>query len=142
MFKSGGTPGDLNGFLDAGSHIRGELHFEDTFRVDGAITGKVVSKGDFVIGERGRVQGDIYARRVFVSGEVKGKIVATERLEVAVQGRVEGEIESPSFYLEDGAFFQGKCAMGPVTSRPDRAVATPELAPDGAQPRPKAVKAG
>lgn len=138
MFKTGGAPGDLNGFLDAGSHIRGELHFEDTFRVDGAITGKVVSKGDFVIGERGRVEGDIYARRVFVSGRVKGKIVATERLEVAVQGRVEGEIESPSFYLEDGAFFQGKCSMGPV----DASASRKPLPGDGIQAGPKAVKAG
>ena len=39
MFKGPrGTQGDLNGFLDAGSHMHGELRFEDTFRIDGKLT--------------------------------------------------------------------------------------------------------
>ena len=43
IFKTDGERGDLNGFLDAGSHIEGALHFDDTFRIDGRLSGKVVS---------------------------------------------------------------------------------------------------
>ena len=53
MFKGDEAKGELNGFLDAGSHIQGELHFEDTFRIDGKVTGKIQSAGDLVVGERG-----------------------------------------------------------------------------------------
>ena len=68
------TKGDINGFLDAGSHLTGELHFEDTFRVDGKVTGTIISKGDLVVGEPGCVEGEIEVARIFVSGTVSGKM--------------------------------------------------------------------
>ncbi len=36
--------GELNGFLDRGASFKGELEFEDTMRIDGRFTGKIVSK--------------------------------------------------------------------------------------------------
>ena len=54
MTKARGS-GELNGFLDEGSKIRGELRFEDTFRIDGQLDGKTTSKGDLIVGEKGRV---------------------------------------------------------------------------------------
>ena len=35
IFKSEGKQSDLNGFLDSGSHVHGELRFQTSFRVDG-----------------------------------------------------------------------------------------------------------
>ena len=43
MMKS--ARGDLNGFLDEGSHIKGELHFEDTFKISGKVTRRKVVTG-------------------------------------------------------------------------------------------------
>ena len=111
IFKSDEASGDLNGFLDAGSHIRGELSFENTFRVDGKITGTVKSKGDLVIGEGGIVDGEIEAGRIYVSGTVKGEVKARERVEIGVSGRVEADLFTPALVIEDGAFFQGRCTM-------------------------------
>ena len=31
----------LNGFLDKGSHLRGDLTFEESFRIDGKFEGKI-----------------------------------------------------------------------------------------------------
>ena len=51
-FKSdgGGNQSDLNGFLDSGSHVEGELRFETSFRVDGKFTGEVHTPGDLIVG--------------------------------------------------------------------------------------------
>ena len=103
--------GDLNGFLDAGSHINGELHFEDTFRIDGKLTGKVVSEGDLVVGEQGQVEGEIAVGRVFVSGVVRGTITASQRAELTAGGKVYADIEAPALVIEEGAFFEGSCRM-------------------------------
>jgi cytoskeletal protein CcmA (bactofilin family) len=103
--------GDLNGFLDAGSDMRGELHFEDTFRIDGHFTGTVNSSGDLIVGLGGEVEGELHVAQVFVSGTVKGKISAAKRVEVATTGRVFASIETPSLVIEDGAIFNGQCAM-------------------------------
>jgi len=111
IFKSDSSRGDLNGFLDAGSHMRGELHFDDTFRVDGKLTGKVISEGDLVIGERGEVEGELEVGRVFISGIFRGTIKAARRIEVTAGGRLLADIDAPALVLEEGAFFEGRCAM-------------------------------
>jgi cytoskeletal protein CcmA (bactofilin family) len=109
--KSDGSHGDLNGFLDAGSHIQGDLHFEDTFRIDGRLTGKVTSKGDLIVGDGGRIEGEIEAGRVYVSGVVKGLIRASRRLEIAQRGKVYADVQTTALIIEEGAFFEGRCAM-------------------------------
>lgn len=111
IFKSDRSQGELNGFLDAGSHIQGELHFEDTFRVDGRLTGKVVSKGDLVVGERGEIDGEIEVGRVFISGTVRGSVQASQRVEITAGARAYANLKTPSLVIEDGAFFEGGCAM-------------------------------
>lgn len=109
--KGQGGGGDLNGFLDAGSDLRGELLFEDTFRIDGHFTGTIVSNGDLIVGLGGEVDGEIRVARVFISGTVKGKVFASTRVELAANGQVLATIETPSLVIEDGALFNGQCAM-------------------------------
>jgi cytoskeletal protein CcmA (bactofilin family) len=111
MKLKGTAAGDLNGFLDAGSHIQGELHFDDTFRIDGRLTGKVVSEGDLVVGVGGEVEGEVCVGRVFVSGTVRGRVHASRRLEISANGRVYADLETPSLVVEDGAFVEGSCSM-------------------------------
>ena len=111
MFKSSGSQGDLNGFLDAGSHMTGELHFEDTFRIDGRFTGTIVSDGDLIVGDRGDVDGEIRVCRVYVSGTVRGSLRASERVEVTAAGKVLADVHTPSLTIDDGAFFEGRCSM-------------------------------
>ncbi|MCG8455848.1 MAG: polymer-forming cytoskeletal protein [Holophagales bacterium] len=118
MFKSSSAQGELNGFLDAGSHMSGELRFEDTFRIDGNLSGSIVSDGDLVVGERGEVEGEIEVRRVFVSGTVRGTLRATERVELTSTAKVFADLFAPVLTVEEGAFFEGRCSMSHQGSRP------------------------
>lgn len=112
-FKSdgGGKQNDLNGFLDTGSHVEGELRFETAFRVDGKFTGKVNTAGDLIVGEGGEVEGDLRVGQIFISGTVKGTIRAAKKIQIASRGKVFAEIDTPALVVEDGAFFQGRCTM-------------------------------
>ncbi len=109
--KKTGVKGDLNGFLDAGSFIEGALHFEDTFRLDGRLKGRIVSRGDLVVGAHGDVEADIEVGRIFVSGTVRGSVLAHQRVEIAAGGKLLADIETPSLVVEDGATLQGQCDM-------------------------------
>lgn len=111
MFKAGSSQGELNGFLDAGSHMQGELQFEDTFRIDGRLTGKVVSLGDLIVGEKAEVEGEIDVGRLFVSGTLRGSVRAAKYVEVASSGKVFADLKAPSLVIEDGAFYVGHCSM-------------------------------
>ena len=111
IFKSDGKQSDLNGFLDKGSHVEGNLRFQTTFRIDGKFTGKVHSDGDLVVGDGGEVEGDLVAGQVFISGTVRGTIRAGRRVQITPTGKVFAEIDTPSLSIEDGALFEGTCTM-------------------------------
>jgi cytoskeletal protein CcmA (bactofilin family) len=108
--KNGGGKSQLNGFLDAGSHLRGELHFDDTFRIDGKLTGKVDSDGDLYVGQGGEVEGEVRVGRLFVTGKIDAKIQA-QRVEVAAGGQLRGEVSTPCLVIDEGAIFEGQARM-------------------------------
>jgi cytoskeletal protein CcmA (bactofilin family) len=122
MKAKNGNKSQLNGFLDAGSHLRGELHFEDTFRIDGRLTGKVDSDGDLYVGEHGEVEGEVRVGRLFVTGKVQA-IVQAQRVEVAPGGQLRGEVTTPCLVIDEGAFFEGLSRM--VVAEPAAAPAKP-----------------
>ena len=109
--RSSSSQGELNGFLDAGSHIKGTLHFEDTFRIDGKVTGNVESDGHLIVGEKGEVDGEVDVRRVSVSGTVRGQLKARERLEITSLGRVYADLTTPVLTVEEGALLEGSIFM-------------------------------
>ena len=117
IFKSEGKQGDLNGFLDNGSHLQGELRFDASFRVDGKLTGTVRSEGDLIVGDSGEIEGEISVGQIFVSGTVKGTIRALRRIQIAPHGKVFAELDTPSLVIEDGATFEGRCSMNRETVR-------------------------
>jgi cytoskeletal protein CcmA (bactofilin family) len=114
----------LNGFLDSGSHLRGDLHFEDTFRIEGRLTGKVDSRGDLYVGEQGEVEGEVRVGRLFVSGKVQA-VVQAQRVEVAAGGALRGEVETPSLVIDEGAIFEGQSRMVEVAAAKESSAGKP-----------------
>jgi cytoskeletal protein CcmA (bactofilin family) len=101
----------LNGFVDSGCTLKGELEFATSFRVDGRIEGIIRSRAELVIGEDGAVEGEIEVARCLVGGEVRGIVRGTEKVVLHPSARVWGEIHAPVVVMEDGAFLEGKVAM-------------------------------
>jgi cytoskeletal protein CcmA (bactofilin family) len=109
--------GTLNGFLDRGARFEGTLFFEDTFRIDGVLKGKVVSKNELIIGDGAAIDAEIHVGRLSVSGNVRGVVYARERVEVHAGARLQAEIHTPSLLVEDGAIIQGPVETGPQVGR-------------------------
>jgi cytoskeletal protein CcmA (bactofilin family) len=112
---------DLNGFLDEGTEVNGELRFRDALRVDGRIKGRIVSDNILIIGESGQVEAEIDCRVVSIRGRVSGQVHGRERIELLAGCRVEATLVTPKLVVEDGAFFHGDCRMGgppEVAARP------------------------
>jgi cytoskeletal protein CcmA (bactofilin family) len=106
-----GTGTTLNGFLDRGSLLQGELTFEETFRIDGKFEGTIRSGSELILGDSAEVNAEIYVRRLSVNGSLRGSVDATERVEVLSRARVTADIRTPVLKVEEGAFFQGRCHM-------------------------------
>ena len=105
------TGESLNGFVDSGCTIRGELEFKTYFRVDGRIEGTVRSKAELVVGESGTVEGEIEVARCVIGGEVRGTIRASEQVMLHTTAKVWADIQTPALVMEDGAFLEGSVSM-------------------------------
>ena len=109
--KPRGEGATLNGFLDKGSHFKGELTFEETFRIDGKFEGTIPSGSELILGDTAEVTADIRVERVSINGALKGTVHATERIEIHPRARVTADLHAPVLKIEEGAFFQGSCDM-------------------------------
>jgi cytoskeletal protein CcmA (bactofilin family) len=116
--KSGN--GVLNGFLDEGSHFKGELTFEDTLRIDGKFEGTILSEHELIIGDTADVQADIRVGSISIDGTVRGTVLAREKIEIHPHGRVFAKLQSPILKIEEGAVFEGACSMEPELEQPAR----------------------
>lgn len=101
----------LNGFVDSGCTIRGELEFTTYFRVDGRIEGKVRSPAELVVGEGGVIEGELEVARCVIGGEVRGTIRSTEQVTLHATAKVWADIQTPALVMEDGAFLEGAVTM-------------------------------
>jgi cytoskeletal protein CcmA (bactofilin family) len=101
----------LNGFVDSGCVIRGELEFKTYFRVDGRVEGTVRSGAELVVGESGVIEGELEVARCVIGGEVHGTIRAGEQVTLHATARVWADIQTPALVMEDGAFLEGAVSM-------------------------------
>jgi len=109
--KSRNEGATLNGFLDKGSHFKGELSFEETFRIDGKFEGTIPSGGELILGDSAEVDAQIRVERVSINGSLKGSVHASERIEIHPRARVTADLHAPMLKIEEGAYFQGSCDM-------------------------------
>jgi cytoskeletal protein CcmA (bactofilin family) len=132
---------ELNGFLDLGTEVVGELHFKNAFRIDARVKGRIVSENTLVVGESGDVEADIDCGVVSIRGRVQGHVHGREKIELLAGARVQGTLESPRLVIEEGAFFQGDCDTSAADGSPAGARGTrPD--PRGGTPAPEPSAAG
>jgi cytoskeletal protein CcmA (bactofilin family) len=100
----------LESLIGCNSSVRGEVESKGTLRADGSIEGNI-SADWVVVGEKGRIKGNINARGIVVGGRVDGNLKAKEIVEIKNKGQVYGEIFTPKLSIAEGGIFDGKSSM-------------------------------
>ena len=103
--------GGLTAFIDEESDIEGHYFFKGTLMLNGRFKGDISSSDTLIIGEKGKVTGDIRVGQLFVSGEIVGSVSCTERVELKRTARVFADVEAPLVVVEEGVLFEGHCRM-------------------------------
>ena len=94
-----------------GTTIVGSINASGDMRIDGILEGNLSSKSKVVIGETGRIKGDLICKNVDIWGFFEGKITATESINFKAVAVVVGEIRASKLVIESGAKFNGSCTM-------------------------------
>ncbi len=116
-----GSKGEMGTIIGKGTKIDGTINIEGPTRIDGTVTGKVLSNDSVTIGSTGAVKAaEIKARIIIVGGKVEGNLIADEKVELQSKCEVLGDISSKSLLVEHGALFHGSSKMksGSAPSRP------------------------
>ncbi|OGR85462.1 MAG: hypothetical protein A3J74_09940 [Elusimicrobia bacterium RIFCSPHIGHO2_02_FULL_57_9] len=116
--KNGGPAGrEAVTLIGEEAYLHGVLTVKGSLRVEGVVEGDVTDAISVEIGKKGRVKGNIAAESISVAGQVEGDIVASQSIELLSQAKMAGNIRTPSVRIEEGAIFDGCCAMGSLESR-------------------------
>lgn len=105
------TQAKIGTIIGPGVILDGNLKAPEAVRVDGTVNGNCDCKQNLVIGQEGRIEGNIKAQNVVISGKVTGDIHVGGKLELFSTGRVTGNITARSLVIDEDAYFDGRCTM-------------------------------
>lgn len=109
-----------------GTEINGDISTNGDIRIDGILIGNLTAKGKVVVGETGKIKGELTCKNSDVSGVIEGKMTVQELLSLKSTARINGDVAVGKLAIEPGCKFTGYCNM--ITA--DTSVSQP-LKPEG-----------
>ncbi len=96
--------------LEKDTETRDEISHSGKVQIAGKFEGKIIAQA-VLIDKTATVAANIAAEVVMCKGLVVGDIRATHKIKITREAKVKGDIHSPSFIIEKGAAFDGRCSM-------------------------------
>ena len=97
--------------LGAGTTINGDINSNGDIRINGVLTGNLITKGRVIIGETGKIKGEISCKNADILGLVEGSLTVSDLLSLKSTATVIGEITIGRIAIEPGCKFNGNCKM-------------------------------
>ena len=97
--------------MGPGTVVKGEISVNGDFRVDGTLIGNIHCKGKIVVGNTGKIEGEIICQSGDFSGEVIATVKVAELLTLKESANYSGDITTGKLAIEPGARFSGTCKM-------------------------------
>ncbi len=98
-------------FIGTGTEVKGDLASNGDIRVDGSIEGTVRVQQRLVVGDSGKIAGDIHALHATIAGYIKGNVSVKKTLILKPNSKIDGDIITDQLIIESGAQFNGRCTM-------------------------------
>jgi cytoskeletal protein CcmA (bactofilin family) len=95
-----------------GTSITGDVISNGDIRIDGSLQGNLNTKSKLVLGNTGKVSGEVFCKNSEISGHIEGKITVEELLILKSSAKIYGDIIASKLSIEPGAVFTGTCNMG------------------------------
>ena len=95
-----------------GTEIKGDVTCSGDIRIDGTLSGTLISEGKVVVGTTGIIDGQVTCKNADVSGTIKAKLTVKELLQLKASANISSDINTNKLSIEPGASFTGSCNMG------------------------------
>jgi len=104
------SPDKLNVIVE-GSKVLGDMITESNLRIDGEVIGNVTSASKVVIGQSGKIKGNLTCGSADIEGKLEGILKVESLLSLRSSAEIQGEITTAKLEVEEGANFSGNCVM-------------------------------
>lgn len=95
-----------------GTQLEGNIITNGDCRIDGIVKGNVISKAKVIIGQNGRVEGNITCANIDIEGKVKAESLnVSDLVSLKATANMMGNIATGKIAIEPGAEFSGNCKM-------------------------------
>ncbi|OPY77036.1 MAG: Polymer-forming cytoskeletal [Syntrophorhabdus sp. PtaU1.Bin058] len=91
--------------------IKGTIKFKTSVMLKGVFEGEIFSEGLLVVGPTAKVTATISTKTLVSHGEITGNVTATDQVTLKNTSLHNGDISTPNIIIENGAVFNGSCAM-------------------------------
>ena len=105
------SSGEHFSVVSAECYFQGTLNVQGSLRVDGTLEGAVDNARHVIVGDGGKIVGDVTAEIVVCGGEIEGNVCA-EMLEVLSKAAINGDIRAKKMIVEEGGRIDGRCTIG------------------------------
>jgi len=97
--------------------FKGELSYEKGLRLMGRFEGQINTKGNLLVAEGARLQGDVDAGSIRIDGDVTGNLSTSGKIQLSASAKLEGDLQSARLEVADGATFAGRVVVGPQNGK-------------------------
>jgi len=98
--------------ISVDSIIKGDMESEGDIRIDGKLIGNINCKAKIIIGQQGKVEGNLNGNQADILGTIHGDIKMAGQLNLLGKSIVNGNIHVGKLQMESTVVFNGKCIMG------------------------------
>ncbi len=111
--KNNPTPKKLEIETLIGENVRfdGKLTSTESIRLDGFVKGDIIVDQLLVIGETGKVFGNIKAGNLMCAGKIQGDIDVDDAAEFLGGGAIIGNVLTQKLIMPENVYFKGSCTM-------------------------------
>lgn len=95
-----------------GTYIDGKITTTENMRVDGTIVGEVKCDKRFVMGETGKIEGEVACSESDIRGTIEGTISVKGLLHLLGTAMIKGKIMAKKMVVDEGAAYNGECLIG------------------------------
>ena len=93
-----------------GVSVEGKIFSHGSTRVDGKVSGEIISEKELIIGKEGKIDANVKTANAIISGYFKGEMIASGEVEITSTGRFVGNLiqKDALLTISKGGLFKGE----------------------------------
>lgn len=93
-----------------GVKIEGKLYSKGSTRIDGEVSGEVITENELIIGREGKVEANINTSNAIIAGSFKGEMIVSGEIEITATGKFVGNLvqKDAQLTVAKGGLFKGQ----------------------------------